>query len=158
PPIHPMLAAVTFTGFGLPFEEKVAKLPYLQACIAIAIDGLLPGEEGGTVGLRGGEDRRLKIEYPLLEPHWEAFRAACKEMAKIEFGGGARQVISLHSEPVVLRSEAEIGKLDRAPWEKLRVRVVTAHQMGGCAMGRDPERSVVDSRLRYHDLDNLFVV
>lgn len=158
PPIHPMLAATTFTGFGLPFEQMVTRLPYLQACIAITVDGLLPGEEGGTVGLRGGEDRRLKIDYPLGEPHWEAFREACKEMAKIQFAAGARQVASLHFEPVVMRSEAEIGKLDRAPWEKLRVRVVTAHQMGGCAMGRDPERSVVDSRLRYHDLDNLFVV
>jgi choline dehydrogenase-like flavoprotein len=30
--------------------------------------------------------------------------------------------------------------------------------MGGCAMGGDPRTSVVDSTLRYHDLDNLFVV
>jgi choline dehydrogenase-like flavoprotein len=30
--------------------------------------------------------------------------------------------------------------------------------MGGCAMGRDFRKSVVDSRLRYHHLDNLFVV
>ena len=48
--------------------------------------------------------------------------------------------------------------LDRAPWEPGRVRVATAHQMGGCGMGKDPRTSVVDSQLRYHGLDNLFVV
>jgi len=30
--------------------------------------------------------------------------------------------------------------------------------MGGCAMGSDPRTSVVDSTLRYHGMDNLFVV
>jgi hypothetical protein len=30
--------------------------------------------------------------------------------------------------------------------------------MGGCAMGGDPRTSVVDSTLRYHGMDNLFVV
>jgi choline dehydrogenase-like flavoprotein len=57
-----------------------------------------------------------------------------------------------------MRSVDEISKLDSAPWEVNRVRVVTAHQMGGCAMGKDSKSSVVDSRLRYHELDNLFVV
>jgi choline dehydrogenase-like flavoprotein len=38
------------------------------------------------------------------------------------------------------------------------VKVATAHQMGGCAMGKDPRTSVVDSTLRYHGMDNLFVV
>lgn len=158
PPIHPMLAATTFTGFGLQYEERLSRLPYLNACIALTVDGLLPGDEGGTVGLRSGEDGRLRIEYPLGKAYWEAFRTACKEMARIQFAAGAKQVVSLHYEPVVLRSASEIDRLDSAPWEKLRVRVVTAHQMGGCAMGGDPARSVVDSTLRYRDLDNLFVV
>ena len=38
------------------------------------------------------------------------------------------------------------------------MKVATAHQMGGCAMGKDPRTSVVDSTLRYHEMDNLFVV
>ena len=70
----------------------------------------------------------------------------------------AKQVVSLHYNPVCLDSVQELDKLDQAPWEKLRVRVLSAHQMGGCAMGNDPPRSVVDSSLRYHALDNLYVV
>jgi choline dehydrogenase-like flavoprotein len=30
--------------------------------------------------------------------------------------------------------------------------------MGGCAMGRDPDRSVVDARLKMHGMDNIWVV
>ncbi|MPZ78681.1 MAG: NAD(P)-binding protein [Deltaproteobacteria bacterium] len=32
------------------------------------------------------------------------------------------------------------------------------HHMGTCRMGHDPEKSVVDSDLRSHDVDNLFIV
>ena len=47
---------------------------------------------------------------------------------------------------------------DDAAWEPMQVRVATAHQMGGCRMGKDPSTSVVDQHLKYHSLDNLFVV
>jgi choline dehydrogenase-like flavoprotein len=40
----------------------------------------------------------------------------------------------------------------------MRVSLYSAHPMGGCAMGKDPARSVVDSRLRHHALENLWVV
>jgi choline dehydrogenase-like flavoprotein len=120
---------------------------------------MFPEDEGGTVRLRDPTERRVSIDYPLRPFHFEAFRAACKEMARIQFAAGAREVRSLHAQPVRLGSAKEIdAALDRAPWEAGRVRVATAHQMGGCAMGSDPHTSVVDSTLRYHGLDNLFVV
>jgi choline dehydrogenase-like flavoprotein len=79
-------------------------------------------------------------------------------MARIQLAAGALEVRSLHTPPVVLRSERDLPRLEQAPWERLRVKVLTAHQMGGCAMGGDRRSSVVDSTLRYWDLDNLFVV
>ncbi|MGQ0504799.1 MAG: GMC family oxidoreductase, partial [Myxococcaceae bacterium] len=158
PPIHPMLAATVFTGIGLSHEKMLSQLPYWNACLAITVDGLLPDDEGGTVSLRGSGYSRLKIHYPLKPANWEAFRFACKEMAKIQFAAGAKSVMSLHADPVVLKSVDDLGKLDDAPYEPLKMRLATAHQMGGCAMGKDPKTSVVDSKLRYHTLDNLFVV
>ncbi len=158
PPVHPMLAATVFTGFGEKHQALLSRLPHWQVCIGITVDGVLDGDEGGTVSLRDHGYSRLKIQYPLGERHWEAFRFACREMAKIQFAAGAKQVMSLHTDPVMLSSEKDLDKLDAAPWEPLRVRVATAHQMGGCGMGKDPKTSVVDSTLRYHALDNLFVV
>jgi choline dehydrogenase-like flavoprotein len=158
PPVHPMLASTVATGAGPLVQELLSDLPRVQAMLAITVDGLLPEEEGATVRLKDGGYSRFSIDYAFLDQHWEAFRTACKEMARIQFAAGARKVFSLHLDPVVLESPADLDKLDAAAWEKVRLKVMTAHQMGGCAMGKDPAHSVVDPHLRYHGLDNLFIV
>ncbi|MCI0673038.1 MAG: GMC family oxidoreductase [Myxococcaceae bacterium] len=157
PPIHPMLSAIVFPGFGAQHQEFMSRLRHLNALIAITLDGVLPEDEGGTVALRRAGEGRYRIDYPLREHNWEAFRHALKEMARIQLAAGAREVLSPHSTPVVMRTEADLAKLDDAPYAPLQLKVSSAHQMGGCCMGKDPERSVVDSRFRYHHLDNLFV-
>ncbi len=123
----------------------------------MTVDGLLPHETGATVRLRDGAFGRHSLQYDFVPENWEAFKASCREMARVQFAAGARTVYSLHADPVVMNSEAELGKLDAALYEPLRMRVVTAHQMGGCAMGKDPAKSVVVSRMKFHTLDNLFV-
>jgi choline dehydrogenase-like flavoprotein len=158
-PLYPMIAATVLPGFGVSHQRLMERLPYTQVCIGLAVDGFLPGDVGGTVRLREPTERRVHIDYPLTPKLWEALRDAAVSMARIQFAGGAREVVSLHASPVVLRPKDDVAAvLGRAPWEAGRVRVATAHQMGGCCMGKDPARSVVDSSLRYHGLDNLFVV
>jgi choline dehydrogenase-like flavoprotein len=155
-PIHPVLAGISLGGFGAVHEEQMARLDHVNGLIALAVDGFLPGEDGGAVSLRS--DGRVKIEYPIRPEIWEALREGNKALARAQFAAGASTVYSLHEGPVVMRGEADVALLDRAHWEPLRVAVFSAHAMGGCAMGRDPERSVVDSRLKIHWLDNVFVV
>jgi choline dehydrogenase-like flavoprotein len=43
------------------------------------------------------------------------------------------------------------------PLRALAARVVSAHVMGGCAMGPDPRRAVVDEQGRHHQVRNLSV-
>lgn len=43
------------------------------------------------------------------------------------------------------------------PMRTQRVTLYTAHLMGGCPMGEDRTRCVVDSRGRHHDFENLSV-
>ncbi len=158
PPVHPMLAATVATATGPALQGVLEKLPYVNATIGITVDGLLPNEQGGTVRLRDSGYGRHSIKYEFVPENWEAFRAAYREMARIQFAAGAKKVVSLHTEPIVLESEKDLAKLDEAPYERLKLRVVSAHLMGGCAMGKDPAKSVVDPSLRFHGLDNLFVV
>ncbi|MBL9038338.1 MAG: GMC family oxidoreductase [Archangium sp.] len=159
PPVHPLLASTAVATLGPQSQELFSQLPNISAMLAVHRDGLLPDETGATVRLRSGAHSRYSIDYAFRPAHWEAFRTACKEMARIQFAAGAKQVFSLHLDPVVLNGPEEIdAKLDAAPWEKLRLKVITAHQMGGCAMGAKAESSVVDPRLRFHGMDNLFVV
>ncbi|HZH04362.1 MAG TPA: GMC family oxidoreductase, partial [Myxococcaceae bacterium] len=144
PPVHPMLAATLTGGFGAEHQALLGRLAYVNAVIALSVDGFLPWEEGGTVRLgRGG---RVELDYPLVAGHFEAFREACKTAARIQFAAGARRVMSLHATPISLKSERDLPLLDAAPWEPLRVRVMSAHVMGGCALGEKAD-AVVDSAL-----------
>ena len=139
PPVMPLIAATVFPGSGDEHQRLMEQLPFTQTTIAICRDGLLPEDTGGTVKLRDPAERRVSIDYPLRPFHFEAFREACKVIAHIQLAAGAREVRSLHSRPVRIQKEADIdAALDSAAWEAGRVRVATAHQMGGCAMGADP--------------------
>jgi choline dehydrogenase-like flavoprotein len=158
PPVHPLLAATVATGVGAPLQELVAQLPHINAMLAITVDGLLPHEKGGTVRLREGGYNRHSLKYDFVPEQWEAFRTAYREMARIQLAAGARKVVTLHYDPVVIESERDLGKLDAAPYGPLQLRVVSAHAMGGCPLGKEASSSVLDPHFRFHDLDNLFVV
>jgi choline dehydrogenase-like flavoprotein len=158
PPVHPMLAATVSTGTGARLQEVIEELPKLQVMIGITVDGLLPEEEGATVALKDGGYSRYTLSYKFIDAQVEAFRVAMLEMAKLQFAAGARRVMSLHMDPVVLESASDLAKLEAAEYGPLKHKIVTAHQMGGCPMGKDPAKSVVDPHLRFHGMDNLFIV
>jgi choline dehydrogenase-like flavoprotein len=80
-------------------------------------------------------------------------------MAEVQFAAGAVTVMPLHSSGALFSnwrdSKSGIATLKFAP---LVTPVVSAHVMGGCALGSKPERSAVDLSGRYHHLDNLYVM
>lgn len=156
PPLQPMLAASGSTIFGRSQQDFMRQLPNIGVLIALSIDGLVDGDEGGVVTLRN--DGRIHLDYPVRPALVEAFRDAHRSMARIALAAGATQVQSTHLDPVVVTSEADIARFDNAPFGLLEHSIFTAHQMGGCAMGDDPARSVVSSELAHHDVDDLYVV
>lgn len=153
-PIHPMLAALAFPGFGDTHRKIVERLPYAQATIALLIDGHHE-DEGGTVAVSG--DGRIKLAYPLSAPLREAAVAALGDMARLQLAAGAREVMTLHETPLSIRSEADLPAIAAAPFGPNHHTMFSAHQMGGAAMGEDPARSVVDSRGRHHQVENLWI-
>jgi len=155
-PVHPMLASTAMPGFGGPLRSRMGLLPNVAATIALMIDGFHPSEAGGTVTLR--PDGRPKLDYPFHERLYECFRAAMKAIAQLHLANGAREIVSFHSTPVHISNEADLARIDAAPLGPNLFAVFTAHQMGGCRMGRDPARSVVDEHLQMHGFDNLFVI
>jgi len=151
-----VLAVGGSTLVGDAQHEMMKRLPYMGVLIALSVDGFLPGDEGGTVSLRG--DGRVRLEYPVTERHAESFRAAHLAMARIELAAGAEVIQSTHNTPVLLKKESDLEALGQAPYGALEHPIFTAHQMGGCAMGADAATSVVDPTFRHHDVRNLFVV
>ncbi|MDC0178434.1 GMC family oxidoreductase [Woeseiaceae bacterium] len=156
PPLQPMLAASGLSIFGRGQTEFMRQLSHVGCTIAISIDGLHPQSPGGVVSVR--RDGRPKVDYPVGPLLQEAMREAHVQMARLQLAAGAREIYSLHPEQVSIRSESDIAALKAAPYGALQHNIFTAHQMGGCAMGGDPESSVVDPEHRVRGMHNLFVV
>ena len=157
PPMQPMLASSAFPFHGVDRQRLMAQLPHIGTLIAVCVDGLLPGDPGGTVTVR--PDGRPKVDYAISPAMQEAFREAMKVCARIELAAGAKVARSLHVDGAVeIRTEADISKLDGAAYGSLKHAIFTAHQMGGCRMGTDPKTSVIRQDLRHHTLANLYIV
>jgi choline dehydrogenase-like flavoprotein len=79
-------------------------------------------------------------------------------MAEIQFAAGAKQVMPIHGDghaySSLTEAKAAIADFDLRP---LATPVVSAHVMGGCALGPDPHRAAVDTTGRHHHLANLYV-
>ncbi|HEY5339515.1 MAG TPA: GMC family oxidoreductase [Candidatus Aquilonibacter sp.] len=156
PPVHPVLLAITTPGFGRDQAALVAKLPDLQVIIALMRDGFHDRSRGGSVGLRS--DGTPLLDYPITDYLWDGARRALKTMADIQFAAGATSVIPIHEDAREVTSPAAAHALiDALPMEILRASVVSAHVMGGCAMGGNPRSSVTDGNGRHHQLENLYV-
>jgi choline dehydrogenase-like flavoprotein len=157
PPLHPILGAITLPGQGPEHAEWMRAFPNLQVVIALLRDGFNPESPGGTVGLDG--DGAPVLDYPLTPFVWDGVRRALATMAEIQFAAGASAVMPIHgagtSYPSFAAARAAIDAFDLAP---LVTPVFSAHVMGGCALGPDPARAVVDVTGRHHQLANLYVL
>ncbi len=153
-PVHPMLASIAFPGFGDPHRRIAERLAFAQATIALLIDGH-HDDQGGRASCT--PDGRIKLSYPIGNALREAAVDACKTMARMLLAAGATEVISLHTDPLFIHNESEIARLDDAPFGPNLHTMFSAHQMGGCPMGDDPERSVVSSRGQHHQIKNLWI-
>ncbi|TVQ91555.1 MAG: GMC family oxidoreductase [Deltaproteobacteria bacterium] len=155
-PVHPMIAATSVPLFGEAHLAVMRRVRHLSAQIALHVDGLLPQDEGGTVTIDAAG--RMRLDYPVRPYLVEAMRDAHLTLARVHLAAGAKVVMSAHVEPVALTSEADLPLLEAAPYGALEHVIFSAHQMGGCTMGSDPSRSVVDTQHKLRGLDNLYVV
>jgi choline dehydrogenase-like flavoprotein len=155
-PVHPMLASIAMPGFGPPLRARMDKLANVCATLSLMIDGFGDGEEGGTVSLR--PDGGPKLDYPFGARQYECFRAGMKAIARLHLANGAEEIHSFHVRPLRIVKEADVERIDAEPLGPNLFAAFTAHQMGGCRMGADPARSVVNEHLRHHAIDNLFVI
>jgi choline dehydrogenase-like flavoprotein len=156
PPIHPLLASVVLPGFGVAGADLMANLARTQVVIALMRDGFNDQSQGGTVELR--QDRLPRLDYPITPFVWEGMRRALLTMARIQFAAGALSVLPIHESASRYASwqQAKV-QIAALPMEILRCRVVSAHVMGGCAMGDDERTAVVAGNGRSHSVENLYV-
>ncbi|MDN6320497.1 MAG: GMC family oxidoreductase [Marinobacter sp.] len=156
PPLHPAMSAGVVPGHGDAQAQNLAGLPWMQSVIALIRDGFHKDSPGGTVSLR--DDGSPVLDYPVTDYLWDGLRRAFYTMAEIQFAAGADRVRLMHLDSGWYSNwtdaKAAIAGFSMEPH---RVRLFTAHQMGGCAMGSNPKESVVNGFGEHHQVSNLSV-
>lgn len=157
-PMFPMTSGSFLGTLGKERQAQMQLLPHSSLTGALLHDGFDPAlrDDGAVVSLK--PNGHPKVDYPFTDRLREGLRAASKALMEIQLAGGAKQVVSSNGR--YARTAAEIDRvLEGSSFEPAGIPIFVAHCMGGCPMGKDATKSVVDSRtLRHHELDNLFVV
>ena len=156
PPIHPILIGSKLIGYGEQHRKYMEQFNYMQVHIALIRDGFHPQSQGGTVELSDYGDPVL--DYPITDYLWDGFRRAFLVMAQLQFEVGAKEVFPIHKKGVAYKTMAEAkAGINELNMENYWTSVVSAHVMGGCNMGEDPKKSVINSYGSHHQLENLSV-
>jgi choline dehydrogenase-like flavoprotein len=156
PPLYPMIYGSLLQGFGQQSAATLADMPHKQVMIALMRDGFNDQSVGGSVELR--HDHSPQLDYPITPFVWDGLRRSLLTMAEIQFAAGAKAVLPIHESAWAYTSLAQARtQIAALPMELLLMRVVSAHVMGGCAMGADEHAAVVDGTGRHHQVGNLSV-
>ena len=156
PPLHPALTATLLGDFGHENALRMEQLPHTNLMLALLRDGFHEGSAEGRVELRG--DGSPVLDYRMTDYSWDGVRRAFLSMAEIQFAAGAKAVMPLHADAGYVKSWSAARKMiENLDLALYRTRLGSAHVMGGCAMGEDPQQAVVDSLGRHHQLANLSI-
>jgi choline dehydrogenase-like flavoprotein len=105
-----------------------------------------------------GRVRAKTFEYELAAADRPRLLDAMRMSARLMFAAGARRVFLSDVQPFNIGSATEIDeKLTMRKMERDPPMITSGHPMGGCRLGEDPARDVVDSDGRSWDVDGLFI-
>ncbi|CAM3606193.1 GMC family oxidoreductase [Parendozoicomonas haliclonae] len=157
PPLQPKLAAALFRAKGQDLAHDMDDLPNANVMLALLRDGFHEQSQGGKVEIRN--DGTPVLDYEITPYIWEGARHALLSMAEIQFAAGAKSVRPHHYGAPHYKSWKEaqtaIESLNLRPYDTL---IGSAHVMGGCPMGENKERTLVNSLGEHHYLENLSVI
>ncbi len=157
PPMHPVLSSTLMLKHGKDLQKLLADFSFYQANIALVRDGFHPDSQGGTVKLSKYDYPQL--DYEISDTLWRALKQAMLSLVELQFAAGAQTVLPLHMDASFAISWQEAKKqIKNLVSDKMRWQTMSAHVMGGCAMGSDEKKSVVDNNANHHQLENLLVM
>ena len=98
------------------------------------------------------------FEYELAEEDQAGWLDSLRTGARIMFAAGGRRVFFNTHRPLIINSPDEIDSvLNLAVVAEQRIQITSGHPMGGCALGENAKRDVVDSHGRSWDVEGLYV-
>jgi choline dehydrogenase-like flavoprotein len=140
---------------GAQHKQLMTTLRHQAPFITVARDhgsGEVVLDEHGRAVVRWGLDDPVDARLA---------RRAQVELAKLHQAAGAEQIYTLHAAPMTWSRgddfDAYLESLEAASYEPNDIACFTAHQMGSCRMGSDPETSVADGRGQLHDTEGVWI-
>jgi len=157
PPLQPAFAAGFYAAAGEQITQSMDQLGYTQCMIALMRDGFHEESQGGTVEL--DDDGHPLLDYPINDYLLEGVRRAWNVMIEMQFATGAKSARPAHKQAKHYMSwnEAKAAIADLKVVAH-KATIGSAHVMGGCPMGDDPERAVTDGDGKLHHLESLYVM
>lgn len=144
------IAAIS-PGIGESHRNLMHQFAHAASCLV-----LVPDQPSGVVRLDA--DGRPEITYVTTQEWRLRLRRGAQEALRCYLAAGAREAI-IPSEPAFrCRQPGDVERIPDTLMEPGRIPLISAHPQGTCRMGADPASSVVDSTLKAHELDNLYVM
>lgn len=160
--IEATTVAPAIVAMSLPWEDgeshkrTLGRLAHIAPFISVARDH--------------GEGRVVIDEHGRAVTRWSfrdeidarMFRRAMVELAKLHRAAGATEILTFFQRPSLSWREGEnfeafLGEIERGSLEANDIAAFSAHQMGSCRMGSDPQDSVADGRGELHDTKGVWI-
>ncbi len=155
PPMHPSFTAAAMPGFGQSHHALMSSYNQLGVLIGLTRDGAERTRSSGRVLVnRRGE---TSIQYALTREDQRRVRASLSATAQLHFAAGASEVGTMHSRPMVVRTPADVGRLEGGSVGPNRIGLFSAHVNGTCRMGTDPATSGATPEGERHGVRGLYI-
>jgi len=155
-PLQPLFASVIMRGHGRRHRQRMEQLDHTAGSLALLRDGFHEESPGGEV-LLDRQDAPV-LDYPINDYLMDAVKRAYIAIGEIYFAAGAKAYFPGHGDAEDYKSLQDFRRgLDTFAFENLRMRLGSAHVMGGCGMSGQPRFGVVNNRGQHHQLENLYV-
>ncbi len=162
PPAHPGIIGMSTPWYSpREYREQMLQTANVATFIILTRD---KGE--GTVTIdRDGEP---VLDYVVSVYDRNHLMHGVRQAARVHFAAGAKSIITLHNKRTRLDrpeagtvSEQQFHEFDRQVERHgmgvNRAMMFTAHQMGTCRMGADPQNAVVDGKQEVYGVKGLFI-
>jgi choline dehydrogenase-like flavoprotein len=155
PPLHAALGAAALPGFGAEHAAMMRRFPRMGSMIALVRDGADVERSNGSVTVdRSG---RTRIRYCLGVTDARHMADALESAARLHLANDAREVLTLHTEPVRVRSERELPAIHERRHGPNDLALFSAHVNGTCRMGVDPRTSGATPDGERHGVAGLYI-
>ncbi len=148
--VAPSQFSIIMPSFGMQNLEEVRK--YHNVSMA----GVLVHDQAvGKITLNQNQDAVL--DYSLSKDDQKLMVEGIRDACRIYLKAGAKKIITGHIDPIIIQNEADISKIKDDSAGQGKLLIASAHPQGGNTMGEDPNKSVVNSFCKSHDISNLYI-